>query len=160
MKTKCLAALAVVTLGGTALLQAASTIQFTTSLFPIAENGGTATLTIQRTNDLETVVTVDYASSNVTATAGADYLAVQGTLTFAAGETNQTIAVPILNDGVVESMYESLTVTLSNPTGRRFWAALRPLRCGSPTTTRAWGLSSALPRSAATASVKPKASSF
>ena len=62
-------------------------------------------------------MSVDYASANGTAIAGSDYTATNGTLTFAAGETNQTIAVPILNDGFVEpAAYETFTVTLSNPT--------------------------------------------
>jgi hypothetical protein len=45
---------------------------------------------------------------------GQDYVATAGTLTFAAGQTNQTILVPILNDGWVEGS-EVLRITLSNP---------------------------------------------
>ena len=33
-----------------------------------------------------------------TATAGSDYTAVSGTLTFAAGETEKTVSVPVLDD--------------------------------------------------------------
>ena len=56
---------------------------------------------------------MDYVSANGTAIAGSDYLATNGTLTFAAGETNQTIVVTILNDGVVEpAVFETFTVTL------------------------------------------------
>ena len=69
----------------------------------MAENAGTVILTVQRTGDTNTAVSVDYATANGTATAGLDYTATNGTLTFAAGETNQTIVVPILNDGLVES---------------------------------------------------------
>ena len=46
-------------------------------------------------------VTVDYATSDGTATAGADYTATSGTLTFEPGryaELEQTIAVPIMDD--------------------------------------------------------------
>ena len=39
-------------------------------------------------------VTVDYATSDGTATAGADYTATSGTLTFAAGEKTKTVNVP------------------------------------------------------------------
>jgi hypothetical protein len=38
-------------------------------------------------------VTVNYATADGTATAGVDYLAAAGTLTFAPGETTKTIAV-------------------------------------------------------------------
>ena len=94
-----------------------STLQFSTNLYYVAENAGSVILTVQRTGDTNAAVSVDYASTNGTAIAGSDYTATSGTLTFAAGETNQTIAVPILNDGLVEpTVYETFTVTLSNPT--------------------------------------------
>ena len=57
-------------------------------------------------------VTVDYATSDGTATAGSDYTATSGTLTFAAGETAKTVAVPVLDDDHDEG---SETLTLSNP---------------------------------------------
>ena len=53
-----------------------------------------------------------YASANVTATAGADYSATSGTLTFAAGVVSQTITVPILNDTVFENS-ETFNMLLS-----------------------------------------------
>ena len=61
-------------------------------------------------------VTVDYATSNGTATAGADYTSTSGTLTFTAGEVSKTIAVPVLEDSVDEGS-ETFTMTLSNPSG-------------------------------------------
>ena len=61
-------------------------------------------------------VTVDYATADGTATAGSDYTARQGTLTFAAGETAKTVAVPVQDD-VVDEGEETLTFLLSNATG-------------------------------------------
>ena len=61
-------------------------------------------------------VTVDYATSDGTATAGADYTAASGTLTFTAGETEKTVSVPVLDDAHDEGS-ETLTLTLSNPSG-------------------------------------------
>ena len=58
-------------------------------------------------------VTVDYATSDDTATAGADYTAMSGMLSFAAGETAQTVSVPVLDDAHDEGT-ETLTLTLSN----------------------------------------------
>ena len=61
-------------------------------------------------------VTVDYATSDGTATAGSDYTATNGTLSFAAGETEKTVSVPVLDDAHDEGS-ETLTLTLSNPSG-------------------------------------------
>ena len=61
-------------------------------------------------------VTVDYATKDYSATAGSDYTATSGTLTFAAGETAKTIRVPITNDAVSDSG-ELLGMVFSNPTG-------------------------------------------
>jgi len=53
-------------------------------------------LAVQRTNDLNTVVSVDYATADGTATNGWQYAATNGTLVFAPGETNKTIVVQLL----------------------------------------------------------------
>ncbi len=96
---------------------AQSSLQFSTNIYYVAENAGSVLLTVQRTGDPSAVVSVDYATADGTATDGLDYATINGTLTFLAGETNQFITVPILNDGVVEAaVYESFTVTLTNPT--------------------------------------------
>jgi hypothetical protein len=47
-------------------------------------------------------VTVGYATADGTATAGSDYMAVSGTLSFAPGSTSVTIDVPILGDTAIE----------------------------------------------------------
>ena len=61
-------------------------------------------------------VTVDYATSDGTATASSDYTAASGTLTFAAGEISKTVSVPVLDDAHDEGS-ETLTLTLSNASG-------------------------------------------
>lgn len=101
---------------GATPLQAASTIQFSANTYSVAESAGSAILSVQRTNDVNTLVTVDYACADGTATNGLKYTAVAGTLSFAAGETNKTIAVPILNNGFVEGT-KTFAVVLSNPSG-------------------------------------------
>lgn len=58
-------------------------------------------------------VTVHYATSDGTATAGSDYVATSGTLTFAPGQTVQTITVPVAGDLNIEPD-ETFSVTLSN----------------------------------------------
>ena len=61
-------------------------------------------------------ISVDYATKDDTATAGADYTAVSGTLTFAAGETAKTVSVPVLDDTHDEGR-EVMRLLLSNPRG-------------------------------------------
>ena len=63
-------------------------------------------------------VTVDYATANGTATAGADYTATSGTLRFAAGETSKMVSVTVLDDDHDDGG-ETVTLTLSNPSGGR-----------------------------------------
>ena len=61
-------------------------------------------------------VTVKYATSDGTATAGDDYTAVNGTLTFEPGQTRKTILVPTIVD-TVDDEGETMTLTLSEPSG-------------------------------------------
>ena len=65
-------------------------------------------------------VTVNYATSDGSATAGTgygnDYTETTGTLTFAAGETRKSINVPLRNDDIYEGE-ESFTVGLNNAMG-------------------------------------------
>lgn len=60
-------------------------------------------------------VTVAYASSQQSAVAALDYEDVFGTLTFSPGQTEQTIAVPVLGD-LLDEVDETFVVTLNNPT--------------------------------------------
>ncbi|MDE0150087.1 MAG: SwmB domain-containing protein, partial [Rhodospirillaceae bacterium] len=61
-------------------------------------------------------VTVDYATADGTATAGRDYTQTGGTLSFAAGETEKTVSVPLLDDAHDEGE-ETFALNLSNPSG-------------------------------------------
>jgi hypothetical protein len=60
-------------------------------------------------------ITVAYATGNGTATAGSDYQAASGTLTFAPGETSKTITVLVKGDRVGEPN-EAFVVNLSSST--------------------------------------------
>ncbi|HRD69289.1 MAG TPA: Calx-beta domain-containing protein, partial [Legionella sp.] len=80
----------------------------------INEGAGTATFTVTLSAASGQSVSVNYASSNGTATASNDYTAVNGTLTFAPGTTTQTITVPIINDTIFEGS-EAFNINLTNP---------------------------------------------
>ncbi len=59
-------------------------------------------------------ISVAYGTANGTATAGSDYAAASGTVSFNAGETTKTIAVTVNGDTVLEPD-ETFFVNLTNP---------------------------------------------
>ena len=61
-------------------------------------------------------VAVAYATADGSATAGADYTARKGQLTFAPGETEKTVRVPMLDDAIDEGA-ETFTLRLTNAAG-------------------------------------------
>ncbi|MFM9034151.1 MAG: Calx-beta domain-containing protein [Mycobacterium sp.] len=83
-------------------------------------NSGTsaASFTVTLSKTPTTAVTVNYATANGTATAGSDYTAKTGTVSFAANTTtlSQSVPVSITGDTVVESD-ETFTVTLTSAAG-------------------------------------------
>ncbi len=73
----------------------------------------TASFTVMLSEASGLPITVQYQTSNGSATAGVDYSAVQGTLTFAPGVTQQTVTVPILGATVPQAPV-TFTLALSN----------------------------------------------
>jgi hypothetical protein len=80
-------------------------------------NAGTTSATFNVTLSAPSTqpVTVAYTTGNGSATAGSDYLAASGTLTFAPGETTKTITVPVIGDRLGEPN-ETFVVNLSGQT--------------------------------------------
>ena len=83
-----------------------------------AEEGTDATLdfAVSLSRAASGPVAVAYATADGTATAGADYTARKGQLTFAPGETAKTVRVPVLDDAHDEGE-ETLTLRLSAASG-------------------------------------------
>lgn len=90
-------------------------IQFSSATYTIAEDGTSATITVQLSGSPQAAITVEYATSNGTAISGVDYTAASGILTFNPGQMAKTFSVPILDDTIVEGP-ETVDLTLSNPT--------------------------------------------
>ena len=80
------------------------------------EADGALAFTVRLSRAREEAVTVDWATGDGTAAAGADYEAGSGTLTFAPGQTQRTVWVALLDDAEAEE-YETLTLALSNVAG-------------------------------------------
>ena len=81
-------------------------------------NSGTSALSFSVTLSKASAntVTLAYATAGGTATAGQDYTATSGTITFAPGSVTQVINVSVLGDTTVEPT-ETFLVALSNPVG-------------------------------------------
>jgi chitinase len=81
-------------------------------------NSGTtaANFTVTLSAAASGTVTVGYSTANGTATAGSDYVAGSGTVTFTAGQITKTIAVVVNGDTTVEPN-ETFTVNLASPIG-------------------------------------------
>lgn len=102
----------------------AGTLQFSSANFSVGEGaggcpGGGAQLTVTRTGGASGSATVNFTTSNGTATAGNDYTAVSSPppLSWADGDAApKTICVPIIQDNANEGA-ETFNVTLSGATG-------------------------------------------
>jgi hypothetical protein len=81
----------------------------------VSESTANATFTVTLSTPSTLTVTVNYATADGTATAGSDYQATSGTLTFTPGQTTQTILVPFINDTTDEPS-ETFFVNLTNAT--------------------------------------------
>lgn len=92
------------------------TLQFSATDYQANEDGGTATITVQRSGGSNGTATINYATTSKTATAPDYYLAKTGTLTFAEGVTSQTFAVTIVNN-TLGQIDRTVGLTLSTPGG-------------------------------------------
>ena len=89
-------------------------VQFSSSTYTFSEGDGSVTITVQRDGGSSGSGSVDYAMSDATATAGSDYTAASGTLSFVDGQISSSITLAITDDATTEGT-ESLLITLSNP---------------------------------------------
>ena len=102
--------------GNVAPPPSAGTLQFSSPTYAVAENDGNATITVVREGGTAGTVSVNYATSDGSATAGPDYTATTGTLVFEPDEASKTFTVPITNDDTPEPD-EKVNLTLSAPAG-------------------------------------------
>ena len=80
----------------------------------VREDAGQVTLNVRRVGSATGPASVDYFTTNGTAQAGSDFVAASGTITFADGETNQSVVITLLNDTQWEGD-ETFGVGLRNP---------------------------------------------
>ena len=91
-------------------------VGFAAATSPAAESAGVANVLVTLSTPAAAPVSVDYAVVGGTATTPADFTLAAGTLTFAAGESVQSIPVPIAADTLIESA-ETISIDLTVPVG-------------------------------------------
>src|SRR5262249_30099300 len=81
-------------------------------------NSGTSalTFTVSLSQASGQPVTVNYATTDATATPGSDYQAASGSMTFAPGQTSQSVTV-LANGDTLAEPDETLALNLSSPSG-------------------------------------------
>jgi len=82
----------------------------------VDEGARTASFFVSLSRPSTGTVTVGYSTADDTATAGADYRAVSGTLAFAPGEVVKTVVVDLFDDALAEPS-EFFRLALANPSG-------------------------------------------
>ena len=91
-------------------------VSLSASAYAIGETNVSMAMVVNRGGATNVAFTVDYATTNGTATDGQDYVAQCGTLAFAAGVNSRVFTIPILDDGLVEGD-ELVFLSLGNPSG-------------------------------------------
>jgi galactose oxidase-like protein/Calx-beta domain-containing protein len=81
----------------------ASWVSLTSSEYVAEESAGSVSVRVRREGRLDTALSVDYATRGLSATAGADYAESIGTVTFAPGQAEQDIVIPLLDDAEDET---------------------------------------------------------
>jgi hypothetical protein len=95
----------------------AGLIDFKSLNYDVNETDGHATVTVERLGGVGGAVSVDYETSDGSATAGSDYAATSGTLNWAAGDgADKTFTIPVTWDGRAEGT-ESVSLALANAGG-------------------------------------------
>jgi solute carrier family 8 (sodium/calcium exchanger) len=95
---------------------------FQSQHYRVCESEKMIEIIVKRIEGCSGRVSCDYRTKDVTAIAGADYEAVEGTLVFEQGETEKTVKIPIVDDNAYEKD-ETFRLELINATGQATFAA-------------------------------------
>ncbi len=99
------------------VIEPSGILQFNMGTLSVNEDGGNITIMVQRLQGSNNAVSVAFATADITAEAGSDYISNNGTLNWPAGDTDDRMIIlePIADpDGEPD---ERFSLALSNPTG-------------------------------------------
>ncbi|MET1254310.1 Calx-beta domain-containing protein [Aliikangiella maris] len=104
-----------VTIEDDEVLNEPGTFLFSAVSYSVSESDDVLQVTVLRTFGAAGIVTVDINSSDISANANSDYVALMQTLSFDEGVKSQTVNLSLINDTAEESR-ETFNLTLTNPT--------------------------------------------
>lgn len=81
-----------------ATVPSAGSLAFDAAVANVSEGDGSVVVTVKRSGGSFGSVSVDYTTADETAFAGSDYAFTSGTLSFATGESEKTITVPVFDN--------------------------------------------------------------
>ncbi|MFL6263817.1 MAG: Calx-beta domain-containing protein [Thermoanaerobaculia bacterium] len=93
------------------------TLRFGLASFSAGEAAGTAMITVQRINGDDGAVSVHFAATAGTATAGQDFTPASGTLSWGDQDSADKIFTVAINNDTAAEPSETIQLTLSSPTG-------------------------------------------
>ena len=97
-------------------MNAPGQLSFATNIYTVVKANTNAYLTVVRTNGSSGIISVSYSTAAGTAVPGLNYLTSSGTLTLGDGVTSGTIAIPLVDNVLVQGTV-NFSVNLSNPAG-------------------------------------------
>jgi len=96
------------------IIDSNSGLSFSSPFYTVLKTGVAATITVLRTDNTNTVSTVDFATADGTAVAGVDYFPTNGTCVFTNGETSKTFSVTVIAGNTVQPD-KTVLLQLFNP---------------------------------------------
>jgi len=92
-------------------------VEFGASSYSATQTSGSVTLSVNRSGGSSGIVAITYATSNGTATAGTDYTAANGQLTWVSGDTSAKSISVTISKATPFTGSKAFAVVLSAPTG-------------------------------------------
>lgn len=94
---------------------ASTTVSFSSTTYPVDENGTSVTIFVNRSGNTNGPASIDYSVISNTAISDSDFTATSGTLNWPAGDAAaKTFTIPIIDDTNYEGD-ETASLTLTNP---------------------------------------------
>ena len=98
------------------MLTSLGTLSFSSPTYAQNENGGFAIIPVVRQGgSVGTLSATFNASTGLNATAGVDFVATNGTLTFGPGEVSKVFTVPLIDNNHIDVSNRAVVLQLTNP---------------------------------------------